>query len=172
MLANSETCKYDPLTQRICSKKRGGGGVRRPLSSVRKAHFRDKDRLMKNSSWARWLEVGQTSANGGGRLRPIPRSTTAVIKTTAAARLGGPRLRCMCALADPPPPRSLLPSRQALHTLVWTPYHFHDAPYHAEPLIPVAKPAPFSSISICTRFNRVRYRPAPNGATLPPSQSL
>lgn len=66
-----------------------GGCVGRPLSSVRKAHFRDKDRLMKNSSWARWLEVGQTSANGGGRLRPIPRSTTAVIKTTAAARLSG-----------------------------------------------------------------------------------
>lgn len=70
-------------------KRVGGMGVRRPLSSVRKAHFRDKDRLMKNSSWARWLEVGQTSANGGGRLRPIPRSTTAVIKTTAAARLSG-----------------------------------------------------------------------------------
>lgn len=66
-----------------------GGGVRRPLSSVRKAHFRDKDRLMKNSSWARWLIVSRTSANGGGRLRPIPRSPTAVIKTNAAARLSG-----------------------------------------------------------------------------------
>lgn len=73
-----------------------GGAVRRPLSSVRKAHFRDKDRLMKNSSWARWLEVGRTSANGGGRLRPIPRSTTAVIKTTTAARLSGGLASVVC----------------------------------------------------------------------------
>lgn len=112
-----------------------------------------------------------TSADRGEPLscaQPLPHSTAAVINSTAAAHLScGLRLHCMCAPVDPPPP-----PLHALHTLVRTASRFHNAHNHRKLLFPVARPPPFSSISICTCLNRVHYRPTPNGATLAPSQSL
>lgn len=91
--------KYDPLNQ-LCwfhpqvNVSALVGGVRRPLSSVRKAHFNGKDLMIKTSSSARSLKAGRllNLSRSRHRAQPLPQPTAAVINTSAAAGLSGASL--------------------------------------------------------------------------------